>query len=220
MADMTGFNTTQAQAQLEAFKEAYEEAGKILNNAFYNFQDELRTKWYSPKAVEFYSSYIGVRTKVWNSKTRTFWTIMNNAIGSYNILARSNGEAEMENPYSRLANATILYSSGDHADVEFSERSPEGAVGMNTLLVKNVVIPLFKESIAKSISAFESLPLDIAFYDPAGELKASFKEMIVKMTEVITTEVDSLLQTVNEALGTEIENITIAKESAAETLSA
>ena len=64
MADITGYSPAQAQQDINNFTEAYQAADIILQNAMGDFVDELSTKWYSPKAVEFWHFYVAERTNI------------------------------------------------------------------------------------------------------------------------------------------------------------
>ena len=221
MADITGYSPAQAQQDINNFTEAYQAADIILQNAMGDFVDELSTKWYSPKAVEFWHFYVAERTILLTLITRTEWTILSNSVASYNILAKSNGAATMDNPYTTWASSTnpMLFTSS-RGDPTFKEVSDNGAVGMNTLAVKSMLIPLLVEGVNRSIEAFMDLPTNIAFYDPAGELQAKFKELIKNMVEQIRTQMGNILDKLQTDLEDEVENITLAKEAATDTLSA
>ena len=71
---------------------------------------------------------------------------------------------------------------------------------------------------SKCISALDSVPLNVAFYDPNGELAFAYKDALEKIKEKITETTSSIEKAVNTAMTEELNTILIAKDSAAETL--
>lgn len=217
MADMTGFNPTQAQAEIDRLGEELYKSLETFIDSSVSFFGALGDAWYSPKAVEFFNYSSPVLVDLQLTYLKMADIIIKNSVAAYNVLAKANDCGTIE------SNASYcIIPEGAYTDVEAGiwDEGPNGEVGMNTLLVKASILPKFKESITKFLNGLDSLPLDIGFYDPAGELKARFKEMVVKFKEHATSKTNDIVVKIETLMTTEVENIEIAKNAAAETLSA
>ena len=220
MDGMTGFNPAAAQQRIDSLYDILDRTMLIFRDGSVDFFFDLQNSWYSPKCVEFgnYStklleSVIIEYGKMWNA-------IMRNTVAAYNVLARAN-----DCPSFQYDSSTVQSWCGDRVGVHFSdvlpgfyESGPNGEVGMNTTLVKAVLLPEYKTNLTKFYTALDELPLDIDFYDPEGELKAKFKELVVKFKDYTAEKVEEMFSKLRESLDTEVDNIEIAKEQAADTM--
>ncbi len=216
----TGLSPEAATEQLTNFKSLFDGASYLYWNGYNDFAKELSTKWYSPKAVEFNRLTSIVMTELNDTQYRVLGTILRNATSSYNILMRANGltDNHLEGDYQDYFESSEHDWWNKEFSIEFKEEGPNGEVGMNTLLAK-MLVSEFQKKIDASYIAFDELPLDIAFYDPDGALKQAFRDLINNYKQVIQEKLKEIIDAVNEAMDTEIENITIAKNEATEVLS-
>jgi len=221
MDGITGFNPTAAQDKIDNLYETLEKTMLTFRDGSVNFLDSITRSWYSPKCVEFGYRTSGIFKNIIYEYGKMWNTIMRNTVAAYNVLARANECPSFEYSASGLeywcgeGNVSIHY-----ADVmpSFESEGPGGEVGMNTTLVKAVILPKFKADLSKFYTALDETPLDIDFYDPNGELKAKFKELIVKFKEFVTEKTNEVVAKLEELLTTEIDNIEIAKEQATDVM--
>jgi hypothetical protein len=216
MANLTGFSPDAARNQINLFYNTVcDLAREFSNNGSYPFMWGLVTAWCSPKAKEFslkhFSKIAGIDTNVKNMGRN----IAINAKQAYNYIAESNGGAKL--PEDFFQNGT--QASTDKIDWfgTLDEVSENGVVGMNHQNVR-LLVNLFKNAVNKLITGLNDLPLDIAFYDPDGEMKAAYRQQITDMVSIITEKTNALYADIDDALETEINTILIAKEEAASTM--
>ena len=219
MDGITGYSPVEAAEEIAAFY------GAVLNleidfheRGAWTFMTTLEKIWCSPNAVEFGKKHFQTLYNLATNIKTVGKNICINAVAAYNIVARSNGASTI--------NASE-FTSDDLASPDISEPSTftlkdvsdKGVVGMNYSLVK-LAVSEFKNQVEILIHGLNELPMDIAFYDPSGELKAAYKREIALMVEKIETEAKSIYADIDAALETEINTILLAKEDAAETMAA
>ena len=95
--------------------------------------------------------------------------------------------------------------------------SENGVVGMNHAQVK-LYVTIFQEGVNKFLNELDEVPINIAFYDPNGDLQASYRNEINKMRNKITEIFDSARKDIGNALDEEIDTILLAKENATDVL--
>ena len=215
MANMTGFNPEQAKAQIDDFFYQVRDLANIfLERGLNVFVYGLRTAWCSPKAKEFSEKHF---ERIAFIDSRIFHLGRNITIAAtqaYNYVAKSNGAPTIS--------IGTLDRGEDFVDsrwdkIRLKEQADSGAVGMNHQNVK-LLVSLFKDSVNNLINGLNELPLDIAFYDPDGEMQASYRQEITKMVNTITEEANSVYADIDAALETEVNTIELAKDNAVSTM--
>ncbi len=217
--EMTGLNPEQAKQQLDTFHDAIDDAMSDMHWTYERFARELSTKWYSPRAKEFGDKTDVIMSNYIREMYRVLYTILNNAVASYNILAMSNGlgSSRLDAKYDLYPNDDGLPWYNSEYSIHFEEVSPSGAVGMNVLLVQTL-INVFNEQMQKSANALDDIPIDIAFYDPDGTLKQTFKDLIMKFKDNYINQMKEIIAMIKDAMNEEINDITIAKQQATDAL--
>ena len=211
MANITGFNPSEANRQIDDFCIAAIDLGTKFHIASTAFYTGLVHAWSSPKAEEFGKAYLpklfSISFKVENMAN----DIGDRATLAYNDNARANGLPEIDTTgigqfLDEPEGNYILYPAFD-----------DGAVGMDHENVKELVGDL-EDGRNKLVAGLSELPLDIAFYDPDGSQKAAYKAIINNMIETINGIVDEVTNQIKTALETEIEVVVEASTNAADEL--
>lgn len=215
MANMTGFNPEQAKQQIEDFFYQVRDLANIfLERGLNVFVYGLMTAWCSPKAKEFSEKHFEKIAFIDSEIFHLGRNITIAATQAYNYVAKSNGAP--------MISIGTLDRGEDFAEsrwdkIRLKEQADSGVVGMNHQNVK-LLVSLFKDSVNNLINGLNELPLDIAFYDPDGEMKASYRQEITKMVNTITEEANSVYADIDAALETEVNTILLAKDNAASTM--
>ena len=100
---------------------------------------------------------------------------------------------------------------------ELREASPGGIVGMNIVQARYARDD-FKDQVMKFLDDLNNMPMDIALYDPSGEMKAAFKKLITDFISEMTDELTAVSADMDVALETEENRIELAKEQATQTM--
>ena len=229
----TGFTPDEASKQIIEFFAKCVEAG--LDTFYYKgvepFYHTLQKVWCSPKAVDFGNKYLPRLNALHKKIIYVGATICFNATTAYNSLAEANNLPSIQPSYDdNFPNFSKGFTEGDPKSLdldylvdydgttfELYKVSPNGIVGMNHLQVKQAM-ELFKSIVSETIGKLNDLPMDIAFYDPNGEMKYAYKDLINKLVEEINSEISEIITNINTALDTEVDNIMLAKEQATHTL--
>ncbi len=216
MDGITGFDPDKSKSYINDFVDRYDQIAFEFGNALSNMLIELSTKWYSPRTTGFWNESRYRVSNIVNLFYSTRKTILVNVFASYNCLARANNYPTTEDYYSEKVRNIV---SSELEELEFKEASDTGAVGMNTMLVKNVILPVFTKTIDVCYQSLDNLPMSIAFYDPEGEIQAKYKELISTLRENLKKEVEVVMRALTYAIEQEADNIEIAKQNATDALS-
>ena len=178
--------------------------------------DGLYYAWCSPNAKDFSSKHFPIISAIDINVRHLGKNIAISATQAYNYIATSNGSSTITDGFfagdQQAMNETSSYTL-------LLDKNGDGIVGMNHQNVK-LLVSLFKDAVNNLINGLNELPLDIAFYDPNGEMKAAYKKEITDMVNVITEQTTAVYNDIEAALETEIDTILLAKENAASTMTA
>ena len=211
-----------------------EEAIRQINefgNTIDAFQQILERTWCSPNAVAFSNKHFP-RMKALPTKIELVaMVICHNAVDAYNFIANSNGlptisDTSPNDDWPEFAAREFKYTLDldtlaldEQYWTPLKEASPAGIVGMNhaqVIQARNELMNKTKIYMGK----IDNIPIDIAFYDPNGEMRESYKNMVRNMIEEVNSEMESVTSEIDAALQTEEDRIELAKENAVKTMAA
>lgn len=217
MANFTGFDPEQARTQIiDFFNQVCDLANNFYDKGTKLFVNGLQTAWCSPKAKEFSEKHFAKLANINSNLAQLGKNIAISAVQAFNYVASSNGTAGIY--IDGIENGFQAPTDTERWDfLPLKEISDSGVVGMNHQNVK-LLVSLFKDSVNNLINGLNELPLDIAFYDPDGEMKASYKQEITNMVNTITEEANSVYADIDAALETEVNTILLAKDNAVSTM--
>lgn len=204
----TGINIDSVKGELDAFREAANEAQQFYRDAFCLFNYDLKLLWASEKAVEFNSRLLRLgwsTTWVGNEANK----ILDSATKAAQFMARQNG-ADFSYSYNPIV--------GENS-YEALEEERNGIRGMNIPLAK-VALDTFEENFQKFITMMDNLPMNFSLLDPAGELLATYKRMVNYIVNTIKTEVRWAKDRMKSAFEEESLRITLGKQQAEQQLAA
>lgn len=211
---ITGLNIKQVEADLTNFHNATKTTIDLLGTAFTYLFSELYKYWASPNARSYSETVIPeVNQKLSNLLTERNH-ILSGASYAANTLARVNG-ATFNGYFSIEQGQTFEYS----LNVEKCRENTDGVVGMNTSMIKILMIA-FENKMRQAINSFENIPLAIAFYDNNGELLSTYNRNVSNFKSVFEEELETIKNAINEYMTTEVDNSLISKNQALEKLSA
>ena len=217
MADFTGFNPTQAKTDLEALSHDLRLVKGKLWSAFDYIvgqtKDGLSDVWASPNAKEFGATYIPQIADLINGYLKDIHAILSSTARAVDIVGSSNGY--------------VINLSGDYSAPALEEYYPQtfkeekdGIVGMNVAVAK-IAVSSFNEEIKDTLNTLDGIDLHtIALYDPEGSMQEAFKTVLTTLKTNIEELVSSINSAITSAYETEENNIRVAKDSAASTMSA
>ncbi len=217
---MTGLNPEVALRQIHEFFETVDKyCTDFWKNGAEIFMVGLEKVWCSPKAVEFAEKHFNKIYSIDYVVYITFRNICINAITAYNIVARANGwDAILYDDTFSPSNLDDINNIGAPDEpYELKEVNENGVVGMNHMQVKNL-LSIFKTKVDELIKNIDTLPLDIAFYDPNGEMKAAYKQEITNLINRISSDYNDISTDINNAIETEINTMLLAKQEATDAL--
>ena len=204
----TGINADEVRGQLQAFADAMTELGQTYCDAFDLFNDELYRAWASEKAVEFNKrlAYLA------QQKANIYWranTVLSAATTAARFMAKHNG-----------AEFNFEINVGEKSDSYVNlEAEKNGVKGMNIPLAK-LSLESFSNTVEQVIAGMEALPLDFGLYDPAGELKACYSEMMQDKIFWLRSETQTSVNQMKTAFEEESLNVQLGKTQAEQQLAA
>lgn len=221
MADLTGLNPEQASAQIADFYTTIEDLAETFwRQGAEVFMEGLSTAWCSPRAYDFSGHHFPKLYSINTNIENMAYNICVSATAAYNYLARSNGSSGIgEDGYFKKGEQLGPYDDSGYDQYSLKEESPNGIVGMNVAQVK-VYLSLFKDAVNTLVTGLDTVPIDIAFYDPEGVLKESYKAIINNMIKEINDLTAVMYKDLDDAFDAEINTIMLAKDNAVGTLSA
>ena len=217
MADITGLNPSQAKTQIGIFYDQGVALTRDFENVEEVFMYNLHDEWYSPKASEFGTKYSLELFNVGNSVRMSLFKICQNARDAYNSLATSNGAPTIADDYFSEGSLYQPQMANEAFSIKLNEIGPSGEIGMKVEDVK-ITVNTLKEGIDKLIAGLEALPIDIAFYDPNGEMKLAYKQEILNVVQKISELATNIYADIDSAIETETHLIEEAKNAAADTM--
>jgi len=214
MADFTGFNPSIAQSNIREF----EDVGTLIYNdlSYYNklFIDSLAQVWFSPYAVEFGKNYTPA---LYDSQSQVK-VLVNNTIvkcvAAYNAIATSNGYPGVPDEHVELSMENLAPNGTNMGYLDFLDISPEGVVGMDHTKAVGYLneYNMYMQTV---LTELETFPLSIAFYDPNGEILASFQAAVNKVKETLQENFTSMKTTIDSALNLEVDAVVSGAREAA-----
>ena len=211
----TGFNPQEVSNQIKIFNQYGEDVVHSIINALTTFHSQIKTAWYSPKAVEFGEKMEELaESRVWGLETG-YYNITVTATKIYNIHAEANGWQYLENPYK----SGIHFMDRVSAYYSLEEISPQGVVGMNKIVVETALSKLTAE-MKNCIDKLHKTPYDIAIYDESGAQAASYRAEIQALTNKFSESFDELIEIIKKQIETESQTIQIASANATNTFTA
>ena len=215
----TGFNPELVKKECQYFLSVGDRALTFFLQAYNSFYDVLKIAWCSPKAVDFTSHLKNYMTSLHHLEA-AYVNVARSAERAYNINAVANGCQPIPDdqmitamPYSTGGMYTNYVENG----TDLSEVNENGVVGMNKMLVKTA-LDLFNKKINEGCRIIDDTPYSIAFFDEDGSQKQAFKAEITKMKDELVQEVLGILQSIDEAIETEVNTMELAKQQATQTL--
>ena len=213
MADFTDFNPERAQVDMNNLTELCNVSRVQLINTFGEFLTEVPELWASPKALEFGNTYVPRLCDIYVTYCTNMNKIMHDVAQAIDIVAAAHGAS------SRARDNVNDFSTSSDWINNFKEEK-DGNVGMNIILVKRR-LDVLKEQVDKFYELMDAITtLNMALYDPDGAQQAAYKELLRNFKEEMDQAIADITTTINGAVETEENNIRIAKESAASTMSA
>ena len=218
MAEFTGLNPEEARMQIENFfDEISITSWNFCEFGMDSFIKGLKTAWCSPKAKEFGEKYFPKLYAIYDNCLTTATNICISAVAAYNYLATSNNTQTMSADGFENGKQKELIES--KKGMLLDEISPNGVVGMNVAQVK-MYLEVFKGNVDTFIRDMTSIRdnVDIAFYDPNGEMKAAYKTLIQKLIDNVTDLTSSMYTDLYHAFNDETDTILLAKDNAVSTM--
>ena len=230
--NITGFSPEEAISQINTFYNVFWfETGIEFWETIDAFQDILERTWCSPNAVTFSEKYFPRMKALVRKMEAVASVICRNAVDAYNFMAQSNGLSAISSTtssddwpdFAREFNGTLdldtIAADEDLFWTPLKEASPAGIVGMNhaqVIQARNELMNKTKLYMGK----IDNIPIDIAFYDPNGEMRESYKSMVRNFIQEVNSEMASITSEIDAALQTEEDRIELAKENAVNTMAA
>ncbi len=208
MADgWTGIDVETVENQISNFRDGMNRAYNNFKTAFELFNDSLYRTWASPKAVEF-NPYI-VNLALENLIDYAANNVLQAASTAASFMARYNG-----------VNHTFTYEeiTSSIEPVRLLE-DKDGTIGMNVPLAK-MALNAFTDSVNSVLNDLRDIPLDFALYDPAGEIKAQYVEMVNSAISHVEYLLEGATKDLEKAFDEETMNIRLGKVQAEQVLSA
>lgn len=218
MDGMTGFNPEQAIRDISSTSEWLFSGYREYFDFCKSFINNLGDKWASPKAVEFGEKYMPLIKEAILYMLKVQTSFDKSAREAYNIIARSNGYPLM---HVSKEGQEVVNEVASLMDGEFKPFREEyvGTVGMNINQAKEV-LNTFISNTSVAIKDFESAPVEVAFFDPSGEMATAFRNEINNIKEKVTSLAESIENEVKGAMEEETNTILLAKQNATDTMSA
>lgn len=218
MAGFTGFNPSAVQSNVIAF----EDTGTIIYNdlTYYNklLIDSLSKVWFSPYAVAFGTEY----TPILYRSQALVKQLVNNTIvdcvSAYNAIATSNGYPTYADGHTKIGLEDYAPNGTNEGYLDMQDISPEGVVGMDDKKV-TAYMQEYKNYINTVLTELDQFPMNIAFYDPNGELLAAFQSQITNIKETLETNFRSMEATISSRLDEEAKLVVEGARTAAGELS-
>ena len=207
--NMTGFNPGLVRSQITSFKSAAVLAGIKIGDIYGELIDNLKYYWASPKAKQFCSEMTPkVENVIWELD-KHIRSVINGIVNAYN--------------YAAFANGVPTTSYNDYEGIGFDcgdlEESKDGMVGMNVEVVRDNVIPAFKDSMKEAVDALNALPRSIALYDDENGQQHYYSIRIDNIVTQVENAISEVVGAINSAIESETDNILLAKQQATDALS-
>jgi len=208
--EFTGLDVSEARNNISAF---YEEMDKIcwkMEGDLTTYCSELFYTWCSPKAVEFNDQL----DKLWAANQavyNTCYIIVVNAVRAYNTVAQSNG---LEGWYPNFPKEPVNSTVNDPYRLVASRN---GIVGMNVPQV-SLATDEFKKACEDYQNKLDSLPTEIALYDPNNLQKDTYKAELTKAKQSFIENIQNVMDGISSAIETETQTILLAKEQSVQEL--
>lgn len=216
MDGFTGLNPSQARANIDTFVKAMNDAAVIFLNGGIALFKNLEKTWCSPKAVAFGEKYgYALYDKTVVAIREAATVIAKNAETAYNTISMANGGGVLGAEYGLQELPIATPVNGYFGPLK--ESGEYGIIGMNLMQVQLALV-VYGDSVEKGLAALDSVPTEIAFYDPDGIQQSTYKSEIQRVKDKLEEEISSMLDTIEAAMETEQNNIFIAKESSSSTL--
>lgn len=208
----TGFNPDEMRHQIKKFKDYGEDVVYSIITALTTFHSQIKTAWYSPKAVEFGKKMEELVEFRVQGLEKGYYNITASATKIYNIHANANNWPQMESP----TQSSVHFMDKVNAYYSLEGKSPQGVVGMNKFVVETALSKL-TVSMKECVDKLYKTPYDIAIYDESGAQAESYRAEIQALTSKFRESFDELMVEIKNAINTEIQTIKIASTNATNT---
>lgn len=207
--DFFGLNPRKAKGNINYFVNRVQNACNNLSNAFNELFDNLYDNWCSPNAAIFASTYNDLIADITKDISDRVSSIVSNACGAYNQVARANGLSTI------CCNANIYFNK----DVKkLLSVSSDGNVGMKITKTENILND-FIIKIEACFNEFDSLPSSIALYDDDNGIHHSYSTRIKELGEKVEKYINNVVIEIRNEIEAEKENLLNAKNNSTNILS-
>ncbi len=202
----TGGNFAQVKYELNNFLEAMEQIRRNYFNSLISFNVRLKRTWASEKAVEFNAKLKALAQLNETIRANTIEIMRKAELAAFKM-ADANGVDFTYTPYYEIIDTNYMPLLEEK----------DGIKGMN--------IPLAKEGLDSFIAAcgtvksdLSSVPFNIELLDPNGDIKAAYKEIINKLINTISEEIDAVNNDMQTAFENEELQLELGKRQATDIL--
>ena len=213
MDGFTGLDIAQAKSDILSFHHAGLNAVKMFDTCMANLFSTLSIKWASPNAKEFSHNKIEKIRSLRDQALTSLAHIASGACEAAAALARANGVDFDKSFISVEAGATYGFAT----DIPECKEELNGVIGMDTESVR-IALMSFKEEASHAITAFQEMPGQIAFFDPAGNMITAYNRNIKEYGEQAEELINELSADIEGYISTETDNILLAKQNATQTM--
>lgn len=218
MENFTGLNADLAKKQIEDFWAQGIRIAGDYNDRMKGFYNALFYSWCSPKAVEFGKNQMPKLFAVYWRIDNTLCDICDDAEDAYNNLAQGNGLPPIPIEQDRDFRYDIADMEAS-ANYPFDEVDANGNTGMEHKTVLDAIENL-KINVSNLCQGLETLPMDIAFYDPNDALKSAYKARINTLIDTITEIANNASNELTSALASEVDTVIASVQQAQSSISA
>ena len=179
------------------------------------FMEQLSYLWASENAVKESKNLVNMVGNFYESFLNKCHEICLNATRAYNIVAVAHGVSGISEGFADFHRNGIIpqaFSMGGMTD------NINGRVGINTTMVKDILLPNFKTSFNALASRLDSLPSSIALYDDENGQQHAFVTGISQFEKEFNDLLGGIWAKIEQALENKVDNALLAKEKATQVL--
>ena len=197
-----GLNPTRSKQQIEELNSNLSSIQSVFIKNSQGYLSNIKTFWYSPKAVEFSQSIVKSLQEIEEELKKLTIDIVEDACGAFNALAIAHGSMKIEvvpGPFAK----------GEYVLCE--QMDPSGNIGMRINDVKTCTQDYISQ-LEKLNIVLQDIPKDISFYDNEGNLAGLFNTRV----DTVKTLINDSINYINRELAQSIsEQIELTQQSAA-----
>ncbi len=224
MDEFTGYHPLVAKQLIKEFKAKGDEIYNKVAAANQKVMNSLADNWFSQNAINFGTEEKPSLYEAQAEVEVLFKNTIYRCVTAYNLVAAAHdADALVDDEYPSEETTVENYAPHGTNDVFNDFKSigtKDGKVytGMDTKIVPQLLTEYSEQIKSIILNDMESIPMNIAFYDPDGAQVQAFNAGVEALKATLTAKIDEVSNKLDEHASQEQEMVEVGAEQAAEAM--